>query len=117
MSACRILAEVVIETAANPATSWYLCAYTGAIPMICTASAAYNALLRDPAFKAVNKRAASLGCAVAVQAGEQVCRIAIVEGAKAARDIDRSLKQAGRTFRALNTRSGVHWLMHYLSRQ
>jgi len=114
MEACKVLAEVLIETAANPATPWYLCAYSGANPTICATSAGYNALLRDPAFKAVNKKAAALGCTVAVQAGEEVYRIAIVEGAKAARDVDRALQHGKRTYRALNTPSGMQWLMHYL---
>ena len=90
MEACRVLAEVLIETAANPATPWYLCAYSGANPTICTTSVGYNALLRDPAFKAVNKKAAALGCTVAVHAGEKVYRIAILEGAMAARDVNRA---------------------------
>ena len=115
MEACKVLAEVLIETAANPATPWYLCAYSGANPTICATSAGYNTLLRNPAFKAVNKRAAALGCTVAVKAGEKVYRIAIVEGATAARDIDRALQRGKRTYRALNTSNGMHWLMHYLS--
>jgi len=114
MSACKVLAEVFVETAANPATPWYLCAYSGANPTICATSAAYNAPLPDPAFKAVNKKAASLGCTVAVQAGEKVYRIAIVEGEKTARDIDRAMEHGKRTYRAFNTPSGMHWLIQYL---
>jgi hypothetical protein len=115
MEACKVVAEVMIETASHPATPWYLCSYSGANPLVCTTSASYSALLRDPAFKELNKVAAEKGCTVAVQVGEKVCRIVIVEGAETVRDLDRALEHGKQTYRALNTANGIVWLMRYLS--
>ncbi|MFC1889199.1 hypothetical protein ACFL4G_05525 [Thermodesulfobacteriota bacterium] len=112
---CKVLAEVFVEMASHPTTPWYLCSYSGGNPAICATSAAYNSLLRDPTFKAVNKKAAALGCTVAVKAAEEVYQIVIVEGAETAQDIDRAIGYGRQLHHALNTRSGIHWLMSVLS--
>ena len=111
---CEVVAEVLIETAANPATPWYLCAYSGANPVVCATSASYTELLENRAFKELNKEAAKYGCKVAVQAAEKVYRIAIVKGAETARDVNRGLIKARKSYNAINSYVGMRQLMHAL---
>ncbi len=119
MSTCEILVEASIEAAASPAMPWYICKYVGRSGIFgaaaCITSTSYNRLLGDPAFKAVNKEAASKGCTVAVQAGEKVYRIVIVKGKKTIQDIEQAVKPAKKTFQFFNTAHGMQQLMRYLT--
>ena len=111
---CEVIAEVLIETAVNPATPWYLCAYSGGNPGVCATSASYTALLQNPAFKELNKEAAKYGCKVAVQAAEKVYRIAIVEGAETVHDVNQGLIKARQSYNAVNSYVGMQQLMQSL---
>ena len=124
---CEVLAHVTVETLAafgeNPGLGMYVCAYGAqAVPVaaapICgtaTAATAVGRWAATPGGREVMEAAASTGCTVVVQAADDVVGFVVVKGKEIKADIKNSLREAERTYRAINTAEGIKWLIGYLT--
>jgi hypothetical protein len=109
-SECSVVAEVLIEGA--PAA---VC--TVAIPVgiymfnpaiTATSCAPWIWLNTNPAFKEMIKLATELGCVIVMEVSSKDHKVSII-------DFKNGANQIKQTYKALNTPSGMMWLVRYLS--
>ena len=119
---CKLVAATATLAASNPATVVYVCTTSMAVlnPEVCTGAMAYNALLKQPMFKELNKRAFAQGCDVLVEVTKADELVSI--GIRKARStlgetMDRmkeSIEEAERTISFINTPDGINKLLQAL---
>ena len=71
--------------------------------------------MTSPATQGLLEEAASKGCRVVAKAGDELMEIVIVQGEAAGAALEKVVREAATTYRALNTPQGMAWLMRRLS--
>ncbi|MCB0654685.1 MAG: hypothetical protein KDC57_01050 [Saprospiraceae bacterium] len=124
---CKVLATVTVEGLAyfgkSPQAGAYVCAssmvyFPVSSPAVCSAATVATTVGKwasTDAGKKLLTMATEKGCDLFVYAGTEVTKFVVVQGKASAHEIQQKAQMAKKTFRALNTPQGMHWLMQYLS--
>ncbi len=124
---CEVIAAVTVEGLAfmgeSPVPGMYVCAMSGvyfppSAPLVCGSTAVATAVGKwatTPAAQGVIEKAIELGCNLAVEVGERSTKFLLVKKEQVSDRVSRGIYQAEKTYQAINTVDGIHWLMRYLT--